>query len=134
MSGLLVWLIEDDAAVREALESRLRHWGARVLPLASKADVQRRLADQQPLPALIVSDQRLPDGTGVECVALIRQKAGRALPAVIVTGDTAPADMALLAASGLPVLHKPFGAEALLALLYQALRIGADAERGTIEI
>src|SRR5207244_5799675 len=98
-------------------------------PLASRADVRQRLTDPQPLPALIVSDQRLPDGTGVECIALIRQQAERALPAVIVTGDTAPADMALLAASGLPVLHKPFGAEALLSLLHQALR----AETGTIE-
>jgi len=134
LSGLLVWLIEDDAAVREALASRLQHWGARVLPLASRADVRRRLADEQPLPALIVSDQRLPDGTGVECVALIRLQAERALPAVIVTGDTAPADMALLAASGLPVLHKPFGAEALLSLLHQALRAEAGAaETGTIE-
>jgi CheY-like chemotaxis protein len=134
LSGLLVWLIEDDAAVRAALDARLRHWGARVLPLANQADVRRRLADEQPLPALIVSDQRLPDGTGVECIALIRQQAERALPAVIVTGDTAPADLALLAASGLPVLHKPFGAEALLTVLHRALRISAGTESGTVEV
>ena len=67
------------------------------------------------------TDQRLPDGSGLDCVALIRLHAGRSVPAVIVTGDTAPADLALLAGADLPVLHKPFSADALLALLQQAL-------------
>lgn len=127
LSGLPVWLIEDDAGVRNALAARLRHWGARVSPLASRAEVEQRLAGGQPLPALIVSDQRLTDGTGVECIALIRRQAGRTLPALIVTGDTAPADIASLAATGLPVLHKPFGAEALLDAVHQALRASEPA-------
>jgi CheY-like chemotaxis protein len=117
-----VWLIEDDAAVRDALHTRLQHWGAQVCALTGHADVLRRLETAPTLPALIVSDQRLRDGNGLDCVALIRARAGRALPAVIVTGDTAPADLALLAAAGVPVLHKPFGAEALLARLQLALK------------
>ncbi|HKX44151.1 MAG TPA: hybrid sensor histidine kinase/response regulator, partial [Burkholderiaceae bacterium] len=121
LRGTLVWLIEDDAAVRDAMSARLRHWGARVLPLASRAELQQCLDDHAPLPTLIVSDQRLPDGTGVDCVSLIRARAGRAVAAVIVTGDTAPTDLALLAKTGLPVLHKPFSAAALLQLLEEAL-------------
>jgi signal transduction histidine kinase/CheY-like chemotaxis protein len=126
LRGTLVWLIEDDAAVRDAMSARLRHWGARVLPLASSADLRQRLGDGTPLPTLIVSDQRLPDGTGVDCVSRVRARAGRAVPAVIVTGDTAPADLALLADTGLPVLHKPFGAASLLALLEEALNADTD--------
>jgi len=116
-----VWLIEDDAAVRNALEARLRRWGAHVLPLACRVELQRQIDAATALPALVVSDQRLNDGSGLECIALIRAHAGHALPAVIVTGDTAPADLALLASAGLPVLHKPFSADALLVLLQQAL-------------
>jgi CheY-like chemotaxis protein len=119
--GVSVWLIEDDASVRDALDTRLQHWGAQVCALTGHGDVLRQLDTAEPLPGLIVSDQRLPDGSGLACVALIRARAGAALPAVIVTGDTAPADLALLAAAGLPVLHKPFGADALLARLQQAL-------------
>ena len=119
--GVSVWLIEDDASVRDALDTRLQHWGAQVRALTGHGEVQRQLDTAEPLPGLIVSDQRLPDGSGLACVALIRARAGAALPAVIVTGDTAPADLALLAAAGLPVLHKPFGADALLARLQQAL-------------
>jgi DNA-binding response OmpR family regulator len=125
LGGLLVWLIEDDTAVRDAMVARLRQWGAQVRALSCRADVERQLADPAPsaaLPALIVSDQRLPDGTGVHCVALIRQRADRFVPALIVTGDTAPSDIARLAATGLPVLHKPFSGGELLSSLQQALR------------
>ena len=120
-----LWLIEDDAAVRDALAMRLTRWGAQVSALGSVADVRRQLdtchAGAVPLPALIVSDQRLPDGSGLECIALIRAHAGPALPAVVVTGDIAPDDLAQLDRAGLPVLHKPFRAAELLALLHATL-------------
>jgi len=137
LDGLLVWLIEDDTAVRDAMVARLRQWGAQVRALRCRADVERELADATPLPtlpalpavpALIVSDQRLPDGTGVHCVALVRQRAGRFVPALIVTGDTAPSDIARLASSGLPILHKPFSGGELLSSLQEALRRATDNE------
>ena len=121
----VLWLIEDDAALRDALSLRLTRWGAQVTALASVADVRRQLdtcaAAPALLPALILSDQRLPDGSGLECIALIRAAAGHPVPAVVVSGDTAPADLARLAAAGLPVLRKPFRAAELLALLHAAL-------------
>ena len=40
-----------------------------------------------------------------------------ALPALVVTGNTLPAELARLAGSGVAVLNKPFRAEALLAAL-----------------
>ena len=126
-----LWLIEDDPAVRDALAMRLTRWGAQVTALASVADVRRQLADcaatASAFPALIVSDQRLPDGSGLECIALIRVAAGHEVPAVVVTGDSAPADLARLDAAGLPVLHKPFRAAELLALLQAALLEGKHA-------
>lgn len=122
LAGLLVWLIEDDTAVRDAMVARLRQWGAQVHALSCRADLEQQLAGAAALPALIVSDQRLPDGTGVQCVARIRERAARFVPALIVTGDTAPSDIAGLVSSGLPVLHKPFSGGELLSSLQQALR------------
>ena len=125
LHGCGLWLIEDDSAVRDALVLRLTRWGARVSAFGSAADVRRQLdecaAVGAPMPALIVSDQRLGDGSGLECIAWIRAAAGRTVPAVVVTGETAPADLARLDAAGLPVLHKPFRAAELLALLHAAL-------------
>lgn len=120
-----VWLIEDDAAVSDALAMRLRSWGAQVDILDSVAAVHAQLAAcetaRASLPELIVSDQRLPDGSGLACIALVRAQVGRDLPCVLVTGDTAPGDLATLRATGLPLLFKPFRPAELLALLHTAL-------------
>jgi signal transduction histidine kinase/CheY-like chemotaxis protein len=114
------WLIEDDSALREVLTLRLQRWGAHVEPFGSRAAVQERCdAGGSDWPALIVSDQRLPDGSGLGCIALVRARAGREVAAVVVTGDTSPSDLALLAEAGVPVLHKPFRGDELLALLQQ---------------
>jgi signal transduction histidine kinase/CheY-like chemotaxis protein len=124
LRGCRLWLIEDDAAVREALALRLRSWGADVHTLASVAAVRTQLSlcavAAAPWPELVVSDQRLPDGSGLECIELIRAQAGHAMPALIVTGDTAPADVERLRATGLPLLFKPFRPAELLARLHGA--------------
>jgi len=122
LAGIAVWMIEDNASVRDALAARLHRWGADVTALSDRAAVARELAGARPAPDLIVSDQRLPDGTGIDCIALIRHLTGHPIAALIVTGDTAPGDLALLRTSGLPTLHKPFAAAALLAALQDALR------------
>jgi signal transduction histidine kinase len=125
LQGRRLWLIEDDRAVSDALAMRLRSWGASVETLESAAAVHARLAacasGDALLPELIVSDQRLPDGSGLGCIALVRAQAGRPVPAVVVTGDTAPLDLAKLQATGLPLLFKPFRPAELLALLHSAL-------------
>jgi signal transduction histidine kinase/CheY-like chemotaxis protein len=118
LRGVNIWVIEDDPSVRQALVARLENWGAEVRSMCTQGDVLRQL-DAAPgdMPALVISDQRLPDGTGIACVALVRDRAGRQVPALIVTGDTAPHDMAAMDASGLPVLYKPFsGNDFLLAI------------------
>jgi CheY-like chemotaxis protein len=43
------------------------------------------------------------------------------LPALVITGNTEPAEIAKLEASGLPVLHKPFRADQLHAALAAVL-------------
>jgi signal transduction histidine kinase/CheY-like chemotaxis protein len=123
LSGRQVWVVEDDASVREALRLRLSGWGAAVRDFGTVGAVRQALADAASvLPDLLVSDQRLPDGTGIE-VALLLRAAAATLPVLVVTGDTAPGDIALLHASGLPVLHKPFTSEGLLAAIH-ALGVG----------
>ncbi len=120
LQGRSIWIVEDDPGGREALCLRLAGWGARVRDFGDVGSVRRALAQPAPvLPQLLLTDLRLPDGTGLDVVALLR-KADATLPVLVVTGDTAPGDIALVHTSGLPVLHKPFTSEALLAAL-QAL-------------
>ena len=59
-------------------------------------------------PDLLITDQRLPDGSGLAlALAVCVERFGR-VPVLVVTGDTSPVDVAQLRASDLPVMHKPF--------------------------
>jgi signal transduction histidine kinase/ActR/RegA family two-component response regulator len=132
LAGLRVVLVDDDAAVRESLAARLAAWGADVRSFDGVAALRAAL----PLPGsperhrftdLLITDQRLPGGSGLLVIELVRQRCG-ATRAMVVTGDTSPGDLTLLEASGVPVLHKPFRAEALLATVRQALASTAIGE------
>lgn len=113
LEGRRLWLVEDDDGVRAALVERLSHWGANVLAVDTLSAL---LAQDEGPPALLITDMRLPGDDGLAVVAAVRERHGP-VPALIVTGNTSPDDLALLAASGLPVLHKPFRAEQLAAAL-----------------
>lgn len=127
LRGRLVWVVEDDPDVREALRLRLVGWGASVMGFGHVAGVRDALAEaKRVLPDLLMTDQRLPDGSGVDVVQMLHAVVPR-LPVLVVTGDTAPGDIARLRASGLPVLHKPFTSDELLAGV-QALCAGAHRD------
>jgi signal transduction histidine kinase/FixJ family two-component response regulator len=126
LQGRRVWIVEDDPGGREALCMRLAGWGAVVRDFGDVQSVRSGLAEQAPfLPQLLLTDLRLPDGTGIDVVRLLRS-ADAALPVLVITGDTAPGDIALVHSSDLPVLHKPFTSEGLLAAI-KALDIATQA-------
>jgi CheY-like chemotaxis protein len=115
-----VLLLEDDEGVRLALERRLLDWGARVTSLCSMADLreclQRDSHDEVNRPDVLLTDLSLGDGHGLQAKA----EALAVWPTVrtvIITGDTAPTQLQLLADCGSPVLHKPFKPKDLLRAL-----------------
>nr|HET7858093.1 ATP-binding protein [Caldimonas sp.] len=127
LEGWRVWLVEDDPDVREATRLSLVRWGAEVRSFAGAAGCLAAI-DEGAAPDLLVTDQRLPDGSGVGVAAHLRLRVPQA-PVLVVTGDSAPDDLALLAASGLPVLHKPYASADLYAALV-ALRPAAVRSEG----
>lgn len=121
LARLCLALLEDDAAVRAALADRLREWGADVWTFASLQELfdacEPWLDDRLPLPwHLLLSDQRLPDGTGLQALARLREYAP-GIEGLVITGNTERSELALLDDSATAVLHKPFRAEMLLATL-----------------
>jgi CheY-like chemotaxis protein len=56
----------------------------------------------------VISDYRLREQrTGVEAIMALRALWRPDLPALLITGDTAPERLREAVASGLPLLHKP---------------------------
>jgi len=59
-------------------------------------------------------------GNGMQVIEAVRAQHG-AVPVLMITGNTAPEDIAAFSTSGIPVLHKPFQTEALLQAIERAL-------------
>ncbi len=123
LRGRHILLLEDDDGVRLALERRLLAWGARVNARSSLAELQPLLdrdASAFPdRPDALLTDLSLQDGLGLDAMRLA-QSTWPGLHTVIITGDTAPAQLQMLADCGAPVLHKPFKPRDLLRALLAA--------------
>lgn len=98
--------IDDDEIVREGMLHLLRDWGCECEAAES---IEEALAlVQLNVPDVIVSDYRLREQrTGVEAIAAVRKLIGSDIPALLITGDTAPTRLREAQASGIPLLHKP---------------------------
>jgi signal transduction histidine kinase/ActR/RegA family two-component response regulator len=105
-------VIEDDEIVREGMLYLLRNWGC-------ECDAAESIEEALALvklnaPDIILSDYRLREHrTGVEAIEAVRALHGSKIPAVLITGDTAPNRLREAKASGIPLLHKPVSADML---------------------
>jgi DNA-binding response OmpR family regulator len=93
--------------------------------------MKNNLVDIERLPDLIVSDYRLRgDENGIEVVEMPRGELNIDMPALLVTGDTAPDRLRDAHASGLPILRKPLNPARLRTLIANLLREHTRAARG----
>ena len=86
-------IVEDEPAVRDGLALLLKGWGASVDAFDSTAAAadwaSAAAAAAEPLPDLLIVDFRLPEGTGIDALRVLRGTLrAPALPAIIVTGST----------------------------------------------
>ncbi|MDE2276140.1 MAG: response regulator [Burkholderiales bacterium] len=131
LRGLAVWLVEDDPELREAMRLRLAGWGASVSVFAGAAAADAAIDGEVGRPELLITDQRLPDGSGLAVARRLRARLP-ATPVLVVTGDTAPADLRTLRDSGLPVLHKPFAPQELLAAVRRL--VASDGVKAAVPV
>lgn len=112
MVPLTIGLVEDNAAVREALMLALRASGHEVIGACSGRELVALCGAR--VPDVVVSDFRLgPQECGLDVIAAARAAFGSCLPAVIVTGDTDPRIIRRIADAGIALEHKPIALDAL---------------------
>jgi two-component system, sensor histidine kinase len=103
--GFIV-VIDDELAIREGMSSLLTGWGHDVITAGSGDEAMQRLETCPVRPDLIICDYRLRDGeNGVAVIERLRADYNETIPAMLISGDTAPDRLA--EASGLLLLHKP---------------------------
>jgi DNA-binding response OmpR family regulator len=119
MARILV--VDDDRDLRNLVDFRLRKAGHQVLTAVDAADalvtVQARGA-----PDLAILDIVMPGISGLDLLRALRRRDGLArLPAIFLSAQILPADIAAGRRLGATYLTKPFVAPALLAAVTAAL-------------
>jgi FixJ family two-component response regulator len=115
----VVFVVDDDAAVRESLDSLIRSVGLRV---ATYSSAQEFLGHQLPNgPACLVLDIRMPGQSGLD---LQREMLGaeRPIPIIFITGHgDIPMSVRAIKAGAIEFLTKPFRDQDLLDAIHQAI-------------
>ena len=107
-AGGLIVVVDDEAAIRDAMTGLLVAWGYAVVAAGEGDEVLRLLASCPRRPDVLICDHRLRGGeNGIALVERLRAEYNQRIPAMLVTGDTAPDRLTEAAASGLLLLHKP---------------------------
>jgi DNA-binding NtrC family response regulator len=83
-------------------------------------------AAQQEAPDILIADLRLSgDENGLQAIKAIRELHPD-LPALLITGDTAPHRLKLTKRTGVPLLHKPVGPDTLARAIQDELNAKSE--------
>jgi FixJ family two-component response regulator len=127
----IVFLVDDDPRVREALCSLISSVGLRVAAFSSAAEF---LEFEKPdAPSCLVLDLELPDVNGLE---LQRELAGgEAPPIIFITGHAdVPSSVRAMKAGAIEFLPKPFGEQELLQAIGAAVALDGTARQKRSEL
>jgi FixJ family two-component response regulator len=122
----VVYVVDDDISVREALSSLIRSAGLRVETFSSAQEfLGQSLSDA---PSCLVLDVRLPDQNGL---ALQRELAAidNQIPIIFITGHgDIPMSVRAIKAGAIEFLTKPFQDQELLDAIRQAIKLDAESK------
>jgi FixJ family two-component response regulator len=129
--GPIVFVVDDDHRVREALSSLIESVGLRVTAYGSAAEFLE--AEKPDAPACLVLDLQLPGASGLE---LQRELAdGGGPPIIFITGHgDIPSSVRAMKAGAVEFLPKPFGDQELLQAIDAALALDRKGRRERAEL
>ncbi len=130
-SDSIVFVVDDDASIRDAVKSLLKSVGLRAEVFGSTEEFLNATRPQ--IPSCLVLDVRLPGMSGLEFQEEL-EKTGIRIPIIFVTahGDI-PMTSRAMKAGAIEFLPKPFQKQELLDAIHQALerdRVLREEESG----
>lgn len=132
MAASMVYVVEDDLSVREALVSLVRSADLQVDAFASAGEF---LAHVRPdLPCCLVLDVRLPGPSGLDLQSRLAQLQ-ESIPIIFITGHgDIPMSVRAIKAGAVEFLTKPFRDQDLLAAIENALQRDRTRRRERAEL
>jgi len=128
----IVFVVDDDRAIRDGLESLIRSVGLRVLTFASAAEF---LAAARPnAPSCMVLDVRMPVQSGLELQRQLRA-AGTFIPTIFVTGHgDIPMTVRAMKDGAMEFLTKPVRGQELLDAIQKAIARDRELRKKRAEL
>ena len=121
LHGTRILVVDDEAAVREAIDGLLRQWGCDVVVAGGGDESLERT--QHWRPDVVLCDLTLAGGeSGLDVVDRLRRNHGTALPCAFITGESASEVIDTVRGRGYPIAFKPTKPAKLRALLEHLLR------------
>jgi FixJ family two-component response regulator len=122
--GPIVFVVDDDASVRPAMESLIRSVGLRVKSFASAHDFLHH--ERPDAPACLVLDVRLPGLSGLDLQKELAA-AGNPIPIIFITGHgDIPMSVQAMKSGAIEFLTKPFRDQQLLDAIQLAIEKDAS--------
>jgi FixJ family two-component response regulator len=120
-----VFVVDDDASMRNALSRLIRSAGLHVVAFASAEEfIRRNLPD---VPACLVLDVRMPGMSGLELQRELTV-ANNPIPVILITGHgDIPMSVRAMKAGAAEFLTKPFHDQELLDAIHQAIKRDHEA-------
>jgi len=123
----VIVVIDDDASILEAMQITLKQLDMTPICAESVDGALDALADASLAPDLIIADYRLRNNEiGSTAIHTLREAVDCDVPALVITGDTAPQRVSEATSTEFELLHKPVEADELLYKIRQMLQ---DDER-----
>ena len=127
----IVFVVDDDYRIREALSSLLASVGLRVVTFGSSAEFLQ--AERPDSSSCLVLDLELPGVTGLELQTELA--AGNNPPIVFITGHgDVPSSVRAMKAGAVEFLLKPFGEHELLRAIEAAIALDREARQKRSEL
>jgi signal transduction histidine kinase/CheY-like chemotaxis protein len=118
LDGKLAVLVDDEEAILRAMEELFDSWKIDLVTARNVEEAVDWLRNLDRSPDILISDYRLPENSnGIEVINYLRMCFGKHLPALILTGDTAPETLQRINEAGLLIMHKPIRPARLRSLI-----------------
>jgi two-component system CheB/CheR fusion protein len=128
-----ILVVEDDADIRDLLQTVLQREGYRVATASDGTEAMEAVTRRSFRPELILADYSLPGGQdGLQVATALRHVLGHTVPVIIMSGDIAADTLRAVAAQRCAYLSKPVKLPVMVRAIDGLLReaaAGEDAER-----
>ncbi|SIT43285.1 Integral membrane sensor hybrid histidine kinase [Paraburkholderia ribeironis] len=108
VKGSLIAVVDDEPEILDAMYTLLSQWGCETVCAATLEEATQRLSRHARRPDAFLVDYRLREGvSGIGVIQNLQARFGSDIPAVLITGETAPDSLREVNESGYQQIHKP---------------------------